>query len=184
MPYEFKELDLKGLFLIKPKVYYDERGFFMETYTKKDFEEHGIRDNFVQDNHSFSIKNTLRGLHFQKKPYAQSKLVRCISGEIMDVAVDLRKNSGTFGKFAKVILSSENKNMLYIPEGFAHGFLVLSDYAEIIYKVNNFYSKEADSGIIWNDPDIGIDWPIENPIISQKDKSLPRLRDIIDKLEW
>ncbi|MGC8709981.1 MAG: dTDP-4-dehydrorhamnose 3,5-epimerase, partial [Thermoplasmata archaeon] len=135
-------------------------------------------------NHSFSIKNTLRGLHFQKRPYAQSKLVRCISGEIMDVAVDLRKNSVTFGKFAKVILSSENKDMLYIPEGFAHGFLVLSDYAEVIYKVNNFYSKEADSGIIWNDPDIGIDWPIENPIISQKDKSLPRLRDIIDKLEW
>lgn len=184
MSYEFKELELKGLVLIKPKVYYDERGFFMETYTKRDFEEHGIKDNFVQDNHSFSVKNTLRGLHFQKKPYAQSKLVRCISGEIMDVAVDLRKNSRTFGKFLKVIISSENKNMLYIPEGFAHGFLVLSDYAEIIYKVNNFYNRDADSGIIWNDPDIGIDWPMDNPILSGKDKSLPRLRDILNMLEW
>jgi len=178
MPYEFVQLEIKGLVLIRPKVYYDERGFFMETYTKKDFETYGIRDEFVQDNHSWSIKNTLRGLHFQKEPYAQSKLVRCISGEILDVAVDIRKNSKTFGRHVMVKLSSENKEMFYIPEGFAHGFLVLSDYAEVLYKVNRFYSKDHDSGIIWNDEDLGINWPVRNPILSQKDRNLPKFKDI------
>lgn len=178
MTYEFISLGIEGVILIRPKVFYDDRGFFMETYTKRDFVENGIKDEFVQDNHSWSIKNTLRGLHFQKEPYAQSKLVRCISGEILDVAVDIRKDSRTFGKHVKVKLSSENKEMLYIPEGFAHGFLVLSDYAEVIYKVNRFYNKEADSGIVWNDEDLGIEWPVSNPILSQKDRNLPRLRDL------
>jgi len=178
MAYEFVKLEIEGLVLIRPKVYYDERGFFMETYTKKDFEAYGIRDEFVQDNHSWSIKNTLRGLHFQKEPYAQSKLVRCISGEILDVAVDIRKNSRTFGRHVMIKLSSENKEMLYIPEGFAHGFLVLSDYAEVLYKVNRFYSRDHDSGIIWNDEDLGINWPVKTPILSQKDRSLPKFKEI------
>jgi len=178
MPYEFVQLEIDGLVLIRPKVYYDERGFFMETYTKKDFEAYGIRDEFVQDNHSWSIKNTLRGLHFQKEPYAQSKLVRCISGEILDVAVDIRKNSRTFGRHVMIKLSSENKEMFYIPEGFAHGFLVLSDYAEVLYKVNRFYSRDHDSGIIWNDEDLGINWPVKNPVLSQKDRNLPKFKDI------
>ncbi|MEM3859202.1 MAG: dTDP-4-dehydrorhamnose 3,5-epimerase, partial [Candidatus Micrarchaeaceae archaeon] len=166
---EFEFIGIEGLVLIKPKVFYDNRGFFMETYTKKDFEEHGIKTEFVQDNHSWSIKNTLRGLHFQKEPYSQAKLIRCISGEILDVAVDIRKNKKTFGKYVKINLSAENKNMFYIPEGFAHGFLVLSDYAEVIYKVSKFYNKESDSGIIWNDPELAIEWPVKNPLLSEKD---------------
>lgn len=178
MTYEFIDLDMEGLVLIKPKVFYDSRGFFMETYTKKDFDDHGIKTEYVQDNHSLSIKNTLRGLHFQKEPHSQAKLIRCISGEILDVAVDIRKNKKTFGKHVKVNLSAENKNMFYMPEGFAHGFLVLSDYAEIIYKVSKFYNKEADSGIIWNDPDIGIVWPVKDPLLSENDRSWPKLSEI------
>ncbi|MEM3192067.1 MAG: dTDP-4-dehydrorhamnose 3,5-epimerase, partial [Candidatus Parvarchaeota archaeon] len=140
--------------------------------------EHGIKTEFVQDNHSWSIKNTLRGLHFQKEPYSQAKLIRCISGEILDVAVDIRKNKKTFGKHVKINLSAENKNMFYIPEGFAHGFLVLSDYAEVIYKVSKFYNKESDSGIIWNDPELAIEWPVKNPLLSEKDRSRPRFSEI------
>jgi len=117
-------------------------------------------------------------LHFQKEPYAQSKLIRCISGEILDVVVDIRKNSRTFGRHVMLKLSSEDKEMLYIPEGFAHGFLVLSDYAEIFYKVNRFYSRDHDSGIIWNDEDLGINWPVKNPILSQRDRNLPKFKDI------
>ncbi|MEM3845503.1 MAG: dTDP-4-dehydrorhamnose 3,5-epimerase [Candidatus Parvarchaeota archaeon] len=175
---EFESLEIEGLVLIKPKVYYDNRGFFMETYSKKEFEEHGIKTEFVQDNHSWSIKNTLRGLHFQKEPYSQAKLIRCISGEILDVAVDIRKNKKTFGKHVKINLSAENKYMLFIPEGFAHGFLVLSDYAEIIYKVSKFYNKEYESGIIWNDPELAIEWPVKNPILSENDRSRPRFSEI------
>ena len=175
---EFESLEIEGLVLIKPKVYYDNRGFFMETYSKKEFEEHGIKTEFVQDNHSWSIKNTLRGLHFQKEPYSQAKLIRCISGEILDVAVDIRKNKKTFGKHVKINLSAENKYMLFIPEGFAHGFLVLSDYAEIIYKVSKFYNKEYESGIIWNDPELAIEWPVKNPILSENDRSGPRFSEI------
>jgi len=178
MAYEFIDLDIEGLILIKPKVFYDNRGFFMETYTKKEFVDHGIKIEFVQDNHSWSIKNTLRGLHFQRQPYAQAKLIRCISGEIIDIAVDLRKDAKTFGKHVKVNLSAENKNMLYVPEGFAHGFLVLSDYAEIMYKVSRFYNKDADSGIIWNDPDLNIYWPVKAPLLSEKDAMWPRLSEI------
>ena len=178
MKYEASKLEIDGLILITPKVMYDERGFFLESYTRNEFEKLGIKDEFVQDNHSLSIKNTLRGLHFQKEPYAQSKLVRCITGSILDVAVDIRKDSNTFGKHVKVVLSSEDKTMLYIPRGFAHGFLVLSDIAEVLYKVDNFYSKEYESGIIWNDNELGIDWPVTNPILSEKDKRLPKFAEL------
>lgn len=183
MTYEFVDTGLKEVIIVKPKVFYDNRGFFMETYTKSDFAKHGITIDFVQDNHSWSIRNTLRGLHYQKEPYAQAKLIRCISGEVLDVAVDIRKGSPTFGKYVKAVLSSDNKNMLSIPEGFAHGFLVLSDYAEIVYKVNREYYKDAESGIIWNDKDIGIDWPIEKPVVSDKDMALPTLKSIIKDMK-
>ena len=178
LAYEFIDLEIEGPILIKPNIFYDHRGFFMETYTQKDFEEHEIKQEFVQDNHSWSVKNTLRGLHFQKSPYTQVKLIRCISGEILDVAVDLRKKSSTFGKHIKVTLSSENNAMLYLPEGFAHGFLVLSDYAAVIYKVSKYYNKDANSGIIWNDPDLKIEWPIQNPLLSDKDSRWSRLSEI------
>ncbi len=182
MTYEFLDLEIEGLVLIKPKVYFDHRGFFLESYTKKEFYEHGIKQEFVQDNHSWSIKNTIRGLHFQKRPYSQSKLIRCISGEILDVAVDLRKDKNSFGKHVKVRLSAENKQMLYIPEGFAHGFLALTDYAEILYKVTEYYNKDSDSGVIWNDLDLNIDWGVKDPILSEKDQSWPKLSEIKDKL--
>ena len=182
MKYEASKLEIDGLILITPKVAYDERGFFLESYTRNEFEKLGIKDEFVQDNHSLSIKNTLRGLHFQREPYAQSKLVRCISGSILDVAIDVRRNSNTFGKHVKVVLSSEDKTMLYIPRGLAHGFLVLSDVAEVLYKVDNFYSKEYESGIIWNDNELGIGWPITNPILSDKDKGLPSFAELKRKL--
>ena len=183
MKYEASKLEIDSLILIAPKVAYDERGFFLESYTRNEFEELGIKDEFVQDNHSLSIKNTLRGLHFQREPYAQSKLIRCIKGSILDVAVDIRKDSNTFGKYVKVVLSSEDKTLLYIPRGFAHGFLVLSDVAEVLYKVDNFYSKEYESGIIWNDNELGIDWPITNPILSDKDKGLLSFGELKRKLE-
>ncbi|MCD6559526.1 MAG: dTDP-4-dehydrorhamnose 3,5-epimerase [Palaeococcus sp.] len=181
MPFEFKRLEIPDVILIKPKVFEDERGFFMETYKKEDFERAGIRGEFVQDNHSRSKYGVLRGLHFQKEPYAQAKIVRCIRGVIYDVAVDLRGNSPTFGKYIGVILSEFNKYQLYIPRGFAHGFVVLSDVAEVVYKVDNVYAPDYDAGVIWNDPDIGIDWPIEEPIISKKDQKLPTLRELVEK---
>ncbi len=170
MPFEFKRLEIPDVILITPKVFYDERGFFMETYQKGEFAKAGITGEFVQQNHSKSVKGVLRGLHYQKEPYAQAKLVRCIRGEIFDVAVDMRRDSNTFGKYVSVILSEENKNMLYIPKGFAHGFEVLSSDAEVVYSVDNIYSKESESGIICNDPNIGIEWPIKEPILSEKDK--------------
>jgi len=181
MPFEFKRLEIPDVILIKPKVFEDERGFFMETYKKEDFERAGIRGEFVQDNHSRSKYGVLRGLHFQKEPYAQAKIVRCIRGVIYDVAVDLRGNSPTFGKYVGVILSEFNKYQLYIPRGFAHGFVVLSDVAEVVYKVDNVYAPDYDGGVIWNDPDIGIDWPIEEPVISKKDQKLPTLRELVEK---
>ena len=173
MPFEFKRLEIQGVTLITPKVFTDERGFFMETYQKDAFAKAGITGEFVQQNHSKSVKGVLRGLHYQKEPYAQAKLVRCIKGEIFDVAVDIRKNSPTFGKYVSATLSAENKSMLYIPRGFAHGFEVLSDEAEITYSIDNIYAKESESGIIWNDPSIKINWPIKSPILSEKDKKWP-----------
>jgi dTDP-4-dehydrorhamnose 3,5-epimerase len=146
----------------------------METYRADEFEKAGIKDEFVQDNHSMSVKNVIRGLHFQVKPHAQSKLVRCIRGEIYDVAVDLRRRSKTFGKWLGVKLSSENKRMFYIPFGFAHGFSTISEEAEVAYKVDELYSREDERGIVFDDPQLAIDWKVERPIVSSKDRGLPK----------
>lgn len=183
MPFEFEELEIKGLILVKPKVFGDNRGFFIEGYKKSDFFANGIDIEFVQDNHSKSTKGVLRGLHYQAIPKAQAKLVRCIRGKIYDVAVDLRKNSETYGKAVKVELSDENHHMLFIPEGFAHGFVVLSDEAELLYKTNTEFSPEHDRGLLWCDNDINIDWGLDEilesgPILSEKDKVQPKLSEI------
>ncbi|NJE26456.1 dTDP-4-dehydrorhamnose 3,5-epimerase [Thermococcus sp. MV5] len=183
MPFEFKRLEIPDVILIKPKVFEDERGFFMETYKKPDFEKAGIKGDFVQDNHSKSKYGVLRGLHFQREPYAQAKIVRCIRGVIYDVAVDLRKNSPNFGKYVGVILSEFNKYQLYIPRGFAHGFVVLSDVAEVAYKVDNVYAPDYESGLIWNDPDVNIQWPVDEPIVSPKDQKWPTLKELIGRGE-
>lgn len=181
MPFEFEKTEIPDVILIKPKVFGDDRGFFMETYKKSDFEKFGIDTDFVQDNHSKSVKGVLRGLHFQKEPFAQGKLVRCIKGKIFDVAVDIRRGSPTFKKWVGYELSEENKLMLWIPKGFAHGFLTLSEEAEVIYKVSGAeYNPKSDAGIIWNDPDINIKWPleeIEEVLLSDKDKNLPTLKN-------
>ncbi len=183
MPFEFKQLEIQDVILVVPKIFEDERGFFLEGYKKSEFEKNGINIEFNQDNHSKSSKGVLRGLHYQLAPKAQAKLVRCIRGEILDVAVDIRKNSLTFGKWVSAKLTEDNKCMLYIPEGFAHGFVVLSDTAELLYKASNEYSKEHDRGILWNDPDINIKWDIDfEPVLSEKDKKQPRLKDVKDEL--
>jgi len=176
MPFEFIKFEIPDLILVKPKIFQDERGFFMETYKAKDFVEVGINYNFVQDNHSKSKKGVLRGIHYQLNPKAQGKLVRCIKGKIWDVAVDIRKGSPWYGKWVAVELSEENKHMLWIPPGFAHGFVALED-AEIIYKCTEEYDPALDRGIIWNDPDINISWPVTEPILSTKDEKLPMLKD-------
>ncbi|MEO2069353.1 MAG: dTDP-4-dehydrorhamnose 3,5-epimerase [Desulfurobacteriaceae bacterium] len=179
MPFEFIKTEIPEVIIVKPIVFGDERGFFMETFKKSDFEKAGIDTNFVQDNHSKSRKNVLRGLHYQIEPKSQGKLVRCIKGKIFDVAVDIRKGSPTFGRWVGVELSEENKLMLWIPKGFAHGFLTLSEEAEIIYKVSGSeYSPDHDRSIRWNDPEIDIKWPFEGePILSEKDKNAPFLKD-------
>jgi len=177
MPFAFKGLEIPAVVLIEPKIFGDERGFFMETYKMPDFVAAGIKGNFVQDNHSRSAKGVLRGLHYQNPPFAQGKLVRVVRGEIFDVAVDIRKGSPTWGKWVGVILSEENKNIIYISAGLAHGFYVLSEVAEVIYKTTNVYSAEAEVGIIWNDEDLNIEWPVKEPILSEKDKKLPSLKN-------
>ena len=179
MPFEFEKLKLEGVVLVKPKVFGDNRGFFLESYKKSDFFANGITVEFNQDNHSKSTKGVLRGLHYQAKPFGQAKLVRCSKGRIYDVAVDIRKNSPTFGEYVKVELSEENKHMLFIPDGFAHGFVVLSDEAELLYKASGEYAPKADRGILWCDKDINIDWQIDfEPILSDKDKVQPLLKNI------
>lgn len=179
MPFGFERLEIEDVILVKPKVFGDNRGFFMESYKKSDFFANGIDVEFNQDNHSKSTARVLRGLHYQASPYGQAKLVRCGRGRIYDVAVDIRKNSKTYGKYVKVELSEENKHMLFIPEGFAHGFVVLSDEAELFYKASGEYNPQADRGLLWNDKDINIDWEIHfEPILSEKDKVQPRLKDI------
>lgn len=177
MPFEFEKLAF-GVILIRPKIFHDERGFFLETYKKEDFENVGIIGDFIQDNHSKSKYGVLRGLHFQKEPYAQAKIVRCVKGTIYDVAVDLRPTSQTFGNYVGVILSEENMHELYIPRYCAHGFIVLSDSADVMYKTDNRYAPDYELGIIWNDPEINIDWPITQPILSKKDSMLPTLREL------
>ena len=172
------ETKLNGVVIIEPDVFGDNRGFFMESWNKKKMEEGGLYYDFVQDNHSKStVKGTLRGIHFQKGDKAQAKLVRCVKGAVLDVAVDLRKNSPTFKQWVGVELSEENKKQLLIPHGFGHGFVTLTDDVEFLYKADNYYAPEADAGIRWNDPDIGVEWGVENPILSEKDKTNPFLKD-------
>lgn len=179
MPFEFERQKINDVILIKPKVFGDNRGFFMETYKKTDFYANGIDVEFNQDNHSKSSKGVLRGLHYQASPYGQAKIIRCGRGRIYDVAVDIRPNSPTFGQYVKVELSEDNKYMLYIPVGFAHGFVALSDEVELLYKASGEYNPQADRGVLWNDPDINIDWNIDfEPLLSEKDKVQPKLCDI------
>ena len=177
MPFTFKTLEIPEVVLIEPKVFGDERGFFMETYKMPDFAAAGVKASFIQDNHSRSTRGILRGLHYQNPPFAQGKLLRATRGEIFDVAVDIRKDSPTWGKWVGVILSEENKNLLYVPTGFAHGFCVISEVAEVIYKTTNIYSAEAEAGIIWNDQDLNIEWSIKKPTLSAKDEKWPSLKN-------
>jgi dTDP-4-dehydrorhamnose 3,5-epimerase len=171
---EFIRTEIPDVVLIKPNFFEDQRGFFMEFFKSSEFQKAGIPSNFVQDNHSKSKKGVLRGLHYQLRPFEQGKLVRCIKGKIFDVAVDIRKGSPWYGKFVAVELSEENKLMIWMPPGFAHGFLALED-SEIIYKVTAEYSPQHDRGILWSDPELSIPWPEKNPIVSPKDASLPPL---------
>lgn len=177
--FDFKKTDIEGVYIIQPKVFGDSRGYFMETYNYEDFKKAGLDMVFVQDNESYSTKGVLRGLHFQKK-HSQGKLVRVVRGEVFDAAVDLREGSKTYGKWVSVTLTAENKKQFYIPEGFAHGFLVLSDEAEFVYKCTDFYHPEDEDGIKWNDRDIAVDWPlddIDKIKLSEKDKKYDGLKE-------
>lgn len=160
---------ISNLVLVQPDVFPDQRGYFFESYSKEKFRQLGINADFVQDNESMSQRLVLRGLHFQKPPFAQGKLVRVVRGSVLDVAVDLRRNSKTYGKWESSVLSAENKLMMWIPEGFAHGFITLDDETIFQYKCTNYYDKESECGIIWNDPDLKIEWGVENPLVSAKD---------------
>lgn len=179
----FKRLAIPEVIVIESRRFEDDRGFFMELYKYSSLARLGIKEYFVQDNYSVSKKGVIRGLHYQKSPMAQAKLVRCINGEIFDVSVDIRKGSHTYGQWVGVRLSSQDGSMIYIPVGFAHGFAVLSDFAEVIYKCTKEYSPEDERGIIWDDPDINIKWHVNEPIISEKDKTHPRLRYATNNFE-
>lgn len=175
---EFCELEIAGLFEINLEPYVDERGFFMRAYDNDEFEKYGLHREWVQENHSRSEREgIIRGFHFQLEPFSETKLVRCIRGEIFDVAVDLRKGSKTFGKWHGVFLSEENKKMFFIPRGFAHGFCTVSDVSEVLYKVDNYYSPEHERGLLWNDPDLDIGWPVKDPVLSVKDRNNMTFKD-------
>ncbi|MGD9475225.1 MAG: dTDP-4-dehydrorhamnose 3,5-epimerase [Eubacteriaceae bacterium] len=181
-----KKTQIEGLVIIEPSVFGDDRGYFMETYNEEEFHKEGLTMRFVQDNESKSSRGVLRGLHFQTK-FSQGKLVRATRGAVYDVAVDLRQGSETYGQWAGVMLTEENKTMFYIPEGFAHGFLVVSDEAVFNYKCTNLYAPEYDGGIRWNDPDVGIEWPLDqvgHVLLSEKDGKLPFLKEIKDSLRF
>lgn len=176
---EFIKTTLKDAYIIKSQVFGDNRGFFLESYSEKKFKEAGIDAKFVQDNHSKSEKKgTLRGLHFQLPLHAQAKLIRVVKGKILDVIVDLRRDSETFGKLETFELSAENFQMLFVPKGFAHGLMTLEDDTEVLYKADNFYEPTHEGGIAWNDPDLKINWPLENPILSERDKKWPTLKNL------
>jgi dTDP-4-dehydrorhamnose 3,5-epimerase len=177
MPLKFIETQIPGVIQIEPVVFNDSRGFFMETYHARKYKDGGVDRIFVQDNYSHSRRGTLRGLHYQLN-HPQGKLVYVIKGEIYDVAVDIRQGSPTFGKWVGTYLSSENRRQLFIPEGFAHGFCVLSETADFIYKCTDFYAPDDDYGILWSDPSLKIDWPVESPILSEKDEGNPALKDV------
>jgi dTDP-4-dehydrorhamnose 3,5-epimerase len=176
MPFRFEKLEIPDLVLIEPRLVSDNRGFFMETYKHSEYAAQGVKDVFVQENHSRSSRRTLRGLHYQKDPRAQGKLVRVIIGEIFDVALDIRKGSATYGKWVGVTLSEKNNTMLYVPPGFAHGFCVLSEEAEVIYKVTKEYAPEYEAGILWNDSSLKIEWPLNDLILSERDRAWPGLQ--------
>ncbi|MEZ4590093.1 MAG: dTDP-4-dehydrorhamnose 3,5-epimerase [Chloroflexota bacterium] len=177
MPFQFHRLAIPEVILVEPQRFGDARGFFMETYQYETFAANGIALDFVQDNHSRSAKGVLRGLHYQKEPHAQGKLLKIVVGEIFDVAVDIRRGSPTFGQWVGEVLSAENGRLLYVPPGFAHGFCVLSETADLLYKTTAYYHPASDRGIIWNDAQIGIVWPIAQPLLSAKDAQLPPLAE-------
>lgn len=184
MVFHFKSLELKEIIHIEPKIIGDERGFFAEIYKKPEFMKHGIDKDFVQVNYSKSAKGVLRGLHYQNDPMAQGKIITVIEGKIFDVAVDIRVGSPTYGQWVSEILDAQKKNMLYIPEGFAHGFCILSETAQLIYYCTQVYSPEHERGIIWNDKDLNIAWPIENPILSDRDKDFQLLNQIDNNFSY
>jgi dTDP-4-dehydrorhamnose 3,5-epimerase len=175
--FTFTSLAIPEVILVEPRVFPDERGFFIEIYKRSEFARGGIPQDFCQDNYSHSVHKTIRGLHYQKDPMAQAKLVSVIRGEIFDVAVDIRKGSPTYGQWVSTILSDENRRLLFIPEGFAHGFQALSHEADVVYKVTAEYSPEHESGILWNDPSLSINWPIPDPLISLRDAQFSFMRD-------
>jgi len=172
-----RETELSGVLIVDPAVFRDERGFFTETYHLSRYRDCGIEMSFVQDNLSFSRKGTLRGLHYQH-PHGQDKLVQVLRGEVFDVVVDIRPDSPTFGRWVSVLLNGENMRQVLVPRGYAHGFYVLSETALFTYKCSDFYHPETEGGIIWNDPDLGIDWPVTAPLLSEKDRAFPRLKDV------
>ncbi|MFZ4440268.1 MAG: dTDP-4-dehydrorhamnose 3,5-epimerase [Syntrophales bacterium] len=176
MPFSFSPLDIPDVILVEPKVFPDNRGFFFESFKASDFEKAGLPTQFVQDNFSFSKKDVIRGLHYQKNPKAQGKLVSVLKGSVWDVAVDIRRKSPTFLKWVAVELNDQNHALLYIPPGFAHGFISLAEDVHLLYKCTNEYDPQADAGVRWNDPDIAIPWPAANPIVSTKDTVLPFLQ--------
>ena len=179
MPFEFKETTLPGVVIVQPRRFDDPRGFFMETYKKSDFVAAGIDEEFCQDNHSFSCKGVLRGLHFQSSPHAQGKLVRVIKGAVWDVAVDLIPGSATYGQYYGIELTEENGTMFYIPPGFGHGFLTLRDDTHFLYKCTAEYAPAADGGVKWDDPDLNVPWPLDSEaLVSEKDAKLPYLKDL------
>lgn len=181
MPFKFEKTLIKNLLIITPRVFADDRGFFMETYKVSEFNEAGITEHFCQDNHSLSSKGVLRGLHFQSAPHSQGKLVRVVKGAVWDVAVDLRPESATYKKWYGLELNEENNKMFYLPPGFAHGFLTLRDNTHFLYKCTAEYAPESDGGVRWDDPDISIEWPFESgqiPDLSEKDEKLPFLKDL------
>lgn len=177
---EVRKTSIEGLIELFPKVFSDERGFFLETYSQKAFANAGLNMHFVQDNQSFSKKGVVRGLHFQNEPFAQGKLVRVITGKALDVVVDIRPESPTFGKWQSFVLDASLNNMVYVPEGFAHGFSVLEDCI-FSYKVTNVYDKASESGLLWNDSDLAIDWQVKNPIVSEKDQQLATFKTLFGK---
>jgi dTDP-4-dehydrorhamnose 3,5-epimerase len=174
---------IDGLVLVEPQVHGDSRGFFLETYARDEWKALGVEADFVQQNHSRSSRGTLRGLHFQTSP-GQAKLLRCARGEILDVAVDLRKGSPTFGQWEGHVLDDEKGHQLYVPIGFAHGFVVLSEVADVAYLVSSLYDPATEAGIAWDDPEVGVDWQVEEPLLSARDQTAPRLAEIADELPW
>jgi dTDP-4-dehydrorhamnose 3,5-epimerase len=176
MPFEFIRLAIPDVMVIQPQVFGDDRGFFLESYKESDFFQNGINYRFLQDNHSRSDKNILRGLHYQLQPSAQGKIVRVVHGSIFDVSVDLREGSPTFGYWVSAMLSDQLKNMLWVPPGFAHGFCVLEDNTDVLYKTTTEYNPEDERGIVWNDPQLAIKWPISDPILSERDQHWPKMK--------